>query len=531
MAITNGTDFRRWAKDMAKLSGSELRTILNLLSRRENADEIIKMAVDNNWTKDVMMSLLAPAIPVPAPAQTQPDPALTREQHHAQLRDQAATSAPQTSESAGEIQAQPKVVGETKPSFFARAWNWVKSLMFKDKAEAAPQEAKPAKKSMSKKTMVIAGSVAVLALLVFALVGYNMYSGGGSSGQYDFSNPVPVQTLPGSPTGLSTLTPGLDPLATETVPAPVDPDVSFWSDLKRYQVPETSPGNLGWQFSAKTAIGALLMLFLSFEAYGEGKIRKKGQNGASLFTTVALLAGWLTMPVLMLMSATKLMGWFVFGSLFLGVLWAMTASTVWSQNDLTPITVALALFTSSLFFVGKLAIISAIGVLFGAVWPAWVGVTTLGGVITLLMTSRASMAILTILITFLGIIVIYMASIEVGKKHGKWSALMIGLAIIIIFSLTNWGLSALVQYFVNTQNLTIMITVVLKVLVPILSWFISLVSAIGFGVAMGDVEVGRAENRQSLGLEKTGTFIQNIADFAILGTIIPLFLGVIIALV
>lgn len=203
MAITNGTDFRKWAKDMAKLSGSELRTILNLLSRRENADEIIKMAVDNNWTKDVMMSFLAPASPVPAPAQTQPDPTLTREQQHEQLRAQAAASSSKVIESAGEIQPQPKVVGEQKPKFFARAWNWVKSLMFKDKAEAAPQEAKPAKKPMSKKTMLIIGGVAVVVLLVLGFVGYNMFAGGGGVA-YDLGNdplggPSGINEAPATP--------------------------------------------------------------------------------------------------------------------------------------------------------------------------------------------------------------------------------------------------------------------------------------------------------------------------------------------
>jgi hypothetical protein len=98
------------------------------------------------------------------------------------------------------------------------------------------------------------------------------------------------------------------------------------------------------------------------------------------------------------------------------------------------------------------------------------------------------------------------------------------------FYLANWGLNSGVNYLVNTQNLSVTVTVVLKVLVPILSWVVSLLISVGIGVALGDVEVGRQENRQNIGLQKTGTFVQNIADFGILGTIIPLFLGVIIVL-
>jgi len=430
----------------------------------------------------------------------------TRDERHAQMR--AAT------------QNQPTETTSVSPVFVP------------EQATASP---KPKRfgflKKVEKKYWIGGGAIT---LIVLVLIGYFVFSnGGGVATPYDFAS-EPTFTSPDLGTdpalGFAPQIPeenlGLDSIS----PTLSSPDQDFWSQLHLSQVPELSPGNLEWLLNAKTAVGIFLLLMISLEALGEGKIRKKGQNGAFFFTIVALMAGWLTMPTLIAIAAAKTIGWFVVGVLFLGVLWALTYSTIKSQNDLTPITVALAVFTASLFYVGKLVVITTIGALFGLVWPAWIGVTTLGGVLTLLMSGRASASILTVVIVLFGALVIYLASKEVGKKHGHWSAMMVGAAIIIIFFLSNWGLNSLIAYLVRTQNLTLMVTVVLKVIAPILAWLTSLISAIGFGVAMGDVEVGRSENRQTLGLEKTGTFIQNIADFAILGTIIPLFLGVIIVL-
>jgi hypothetical protein len=307
-------------------------------------------------------------------------------------------------------------------------------------------------------------------------------------------------------------------------------DQDFWSVLAQTEVPELSPGNLNGKLNAKTAVGIVLMLVLTLWAIGEGAVRKKGQNGALFFSIVALCAGWLTMPILVAISDVQTVGWFFVWSVFLAILWALSISTTKSQNDLSPITVALALFTASLFYIGKLSIIKAIGALFGLTWVAWTHVTSLGGVVTLLMTGRGADSLLTVLILILSLCVIFLASKEVGKKHGHWAAMLIGSIIVIAFYLANWGLNSGVNYLVNTQNLSVTVTVVLKVLVPILSWVVSLLISVGIGVALGDVEVGRQENRQNIGLQKTGTFVQNIADFGILGTIIPLFLGVIIVL-
>jgi hypothetical protein len=117
---------------------------------------------------------------------------------------------------------------------------------------------------------------------------------------------------------------------------------------------------------------------------------------------------------------------------------------------------------------------------------------------------------------------------EVGKKHGTWAALIISLSILALFALLNWGLGVGVNYLV-AQGITQTMSVVLNVLAPILAWLGSLVLSIAIGVGLGDTEIGRTENKQRLGLEKSGTFLQNIADFLILGTLIPLIFGVIIA--
>lgn len=390
--------------------------------------------------------------------------------------------------------------------------------------EPSSDDPKTPKKGLSRTWIVII--IAVLAVILLA-VGYFIFA------QPSFAEPAPTYEL--APTyepalDFATQTPGESLDLAPASPSVRSPDQDFWSKLRQTTVPEFSPGNLGGQLNAKTAVGLFLLLMLTLEAVGEGKIRKKGQNGALFFTIVALMAGWLTMPTLIIIAGGKTVGWFIVGVVFLAILWALTVSTIKSQNDLSPTVVAVAIFTTSLFYFGKLVVITAIGAFFGLVWPAWVGVTSLGGVLTLLMTGRASAAILTVVIVLFGALTIYLASIEVGKKHGHWSALMIGAAIILIFFLTNWGGNSAVAWLMNTQNPSVTVIVVLKILVPVLAWLISLVSSIGIGVAMGDVEVGRSENRQTLGLERTGTFIQNIADFMILGTIIPLFLGVIIVL-
>jgi hypothetical protein len=399
--------------------------------------------------------------------------------------------------------------------------NWLQKMLKKksdpkkNDNQAPDPEPGPQEKSSKKKWILLAAGVALV--LVLGAVLFAAF--GGSQPSYHYSD----SSTPTGVTALPTTDPGLlqDPLPSA--------DQSFWSGLRNIKVPELSPGNLEGQLNATTAVGLFLMVALTLWAIGEGGVRKKGQNGAMFFSAVALLAGWLTMPILTIISIQSL-GWFILGLLFVTTLWVLTASTIWSQNDLSPITVALAIFTASMFYYGKLTIITSIGALFGVAWGAWTGVTSMGGIITLLMTGRADAAFLSILIIVLGLLVIYMASVEVGKKHGPWSALVIGVIIIIVFYLSSWGLSSLAQWLINTQDPSIIITVVIKVLVPVLSWVASLLLAVGIGVALGDVEVGRSENKQRIGLERTGTFVQNIADFGILGTIIPLFLGVIIVL-
>ncbi|EKD52710.1 MAG: hypothetical protein ACD_61C00267G0001 [uncultured bacterium] len=374
--------------------------------------------------------------------------------------------------------------------------------------------------------------VVVVALLLLALAvgAFFMFSGSGSA-YPSFDTMYPTGESLTDPTG----TPEISPTS-----IPVDPnqseslsekkDRSFWSELISKEVPELSPGNLNNQLSAKTAVGLILMVVLTLWSWGEGSIRRKSQQNAGYFGIRGLLAGWLTMPILVLVSKATLPGWIMVGVGFLIWLWAYAASTIKSQSDLTPFLTALGLFTATLFYYGKLTFITTLGTLFGATWASWTGVTTVLGVFTLLFTGRGIEALLTILIIILGITVIILASLEVGKKHGKGSAFFIALLILLVFGFSNWGLTAGVEYLVQVQNTSVLVTVVLNVLAPILAWVFSLLTAVGIGVAMGDTEVGRTENRQVLGLQKTGTFLQNIADFGILGTLIPLFFGVIIIL-
>ncbi len=291
------------------------------------------------------------------------------------------------------------------------------------------------------------------------------------------------------------------------------------------KAPELSP-TLKKEWNEKDMVGVVLMLVLTGFAFGEGGVRKKGQSGAMFFSMVGVIAGWSTMPILVAISGMQTVGWQVVGLIVIAILWATAFSTIQSQNDLTPIIVALGLFTATLFYWGHMEVIPVIGALFGAKWTAWSGVTTFAGSLSYLMTHQSVKAYLTIFIFIFGGITIYLASKEVGKKHGSGSALIIGVAIIVVFILSQWGLTYGLTVLKAT-GLSKQAIFVFQLLVPILAWVISLLTSVGIGLAMGDVEVGRAENKQRAGIEKTGTFIQNIADFGILGTIVPLFLGVI----
>jgi len=368
----------------------------------------------------------------------------------------------------------------------------------------------------------------VVAVMVAAV----MFLGGGGS-SYSFADPVLPPSSDGSPGGSSPSTPSTQPAVPteEPLSQAEKNDKSFWSSWTVSEVPELSPGNMGNQLSAKTVVGLILMVVLTLWSWGEGSIRRKSQQGASYFTVLGLLAGWLTMPILVWVTKATYPGWILVGVSVVIWLWSNAASTIKSQSDMTPFLTALALFTASLFYYGKLTFIVTFGGLFGATWTAWQGVTTIAGAFTLLMTGRGIEAVLTLVILVLGLTVMVMASLEVGKKHGVWSAFFIAATIILTFGLANWGLGAGVEYLVQAQGTSVAVTVVLNVLAPILAWILSLLVSVGIGVALGDTEVGKAENRQRLGLEKTGTFMQSIADFGILGTLTPLFFGVIIILI
>lgn len=394
-----------------------------------------------------------------------------------------------------------------------------------------------AKSKPSMKTILImAGAGAVVLLIVAAIAFFALGSSGTpADGGFSANSPETSDNL-----GISDVVTPTDTVTDPTNPnmiLPTSPsgaeaasnnaDRQFWFGMRSIKVPELSPGNLGGQLDAKTVIGIILMLVLTVFAFFEGKGRAKGQQGSLFFSMAGVLAGWFAMPIMVFMAGASA-GMFWVSSLVLVCLWVTAATTIKSQSDLTPSIVALAVFTASLFYVGKLEAITAIGALFGFTWPAWVGVTTISGAITLMMTGRATQAILTMVIFFLSLTVIYFASREVGKKHSKWAPYLIGFAIILLFSLLNWGLGAGVVWLVASTKVPVMVEVILRILAPLLAWLLSLLGSIIIGASLGDVEVGMRENRQRLGLEKTGTFIENMSDFMILGTIIPLFLGVII---
>ena len=424
------------------------------------------------------------------------------------------------------IAAAPKAKG---PSFFSK----LKSVIPTKKAKPAVSGTAVAatkttakKPVIGKKTIWIGSGVLGLILIVAVLALLVGRGSHGSSGT-GFAADSTMSSTPTSETSINSA-PGTS--INSSAPATLTADQKFWADLRLADVPELSPGNLGGQLNAKTSVGIFLMFALILWSLGEGFIRKTGQNGSVFFTIIALIAGLFTLPALIIFSNVQPVGWLVLVLIIISGFWYLTISTIKSQSDLSPITVALALFTASLFYVGKLAVVKAIGSLFGATWAIWTHVTSVGGVLTLLMTGRGGEAMLTILILILGLLVIFMAGREVGKNHGHGAALVIGLAIIIVFLLSNWGLSYGATWLINNYHLAVTVAVVLKVVAPVLAWFVSLFASVGIGVALGDIEVGRQENRTKLGLGKTGNYMQNIADFGILGTIIPLFLGVILVL-
>lgn len=368
----------------------------------------------------------------------------------------------------------------------------------------------PLGQGLGNNKMLVWGGLGLVVIVVIGLVIF-LASQGGSSAAYDtamFDSPSD-----GTPSARTS--------------AGQSSEMNFWSNLKSEQVPERSPGILGFQ-TATTAVGIVLMIVLSLWAWSEGSVRNNGQKGALFFSILSVITGWITLPILNFLAGTTVVGWFVVGFVLLAVLWALSASTIWSQTDKTPITITLALFVSSLFYSGKLTVISAIGTLFNLTWPAWTGITTMSGMITLLMTGRFLEATLTIFVLILSAVVIAFSIMEVGKKHGHTASITIGVIIIVLFLVSNWGLNSFVAWLIATQGLSVFVSVIFKVVAPILAWVISLFASVMIGVFMGDIQVGFTENRQNLGIQKSGGYLQNIADFAILGTVIPLILGVII---
>jgi len=517
MTITKSSNFRLWIdKRHAKVRGQELAGIFRLLNARDDADAVVDQALKEDWTGQKMLDYLKAGsedIPVQKPGVAIPMPL-------------PATVVP-TFPPSEVFDAQPRRAKKTKGE--KKKFNLLGFL--KKKEDPVGVRAETAKKPAKggKKWLIIGG---IVLLVVAVMVAAVMFLGGGGS-SYSFADPVLPPSSDGSPGGSSPSTPSTQPAVPteEPLSQAEKNDKSFWSSWTVSEVPELSPGNMGNQLSAKTVVGLILMVVLTLWSWGEGSIRRKSQQGASYFTVLGLLAGWLTMPILVWVTKATYPGWILVGVSVVIWLWSNAASTIKSQSDMTPFLTALALFTASLFYYGKLTFIVTFGGLFGATWTAWQGVTTIAGAFTLLMTGRGIEAVLTLVILVLGLTVMVMASLEVGKKHGVWSAFFIAATIILTFGLANWGLGAGVEYLVQAQGTSVAVTVVLNVLAPILAWILSLLVSVGIGVALGDTEVGKAENRQRLGLEKTGTFMQSIADFGILGTLTPLFFGVIIILI
>jgi len=516
-----------WIRQYSGLPDNAAKArILSVLKAQKDPDALIRQAIERKMTLSEFLNLIKNGSPV----SSEPEKMAPRSEPVPPVVRQAPAVIPSVNKKADKKKLEV-------PPFVGKAWEKAKGLLF-DGSESDEET----NTKFYKNKVFISISVVVSAFLVagalFLFVALGNRADRTAALPSNFSAELEPSEVVSDTYSATTLEPVVtgdgmyDPLpVTSSAQEKVtlsDKDQTFWNSLGNVQVKELSPGNLGWKFNAKTSVGIFLMFVLTLWAVGEGAVRKKGQNGALFFAIVALLAGWLTLPVLIMISTAKT-GWFFLGMMFLALLWGLSISTVKSQGDLSPITVAIALFTASLFYVGKLTVISTIGFLFGAIWPAWTGVTNIGGLLTLLISGRGASAVLTFLIVVLSSVVLYLSSKEVGKKHGYWSSAFIGFVVIVVFALSNWGLNAGVTYLLTTSpDMSASIAVVLKVLAPVLAWVVSLLASVGIGVAMGDVEVGRDENRQKLGLSQTGGFIQNIADFGILGTIVPLFLGVIV---
>jgi len=383
----------------------------------------------------------------------------------------------------------------------------------------------PGSKSKKNNQIVIVAiaGVFVLILLIMAVLVLPSLMGNGSNQGSDFySSP----TLPGADPS-SILVPEAQP--TE---ATVTGSGDYWQSLSQVQPEQKSPGILGY-LTALTGFGIFLRLLLGVWGLLDANVRKKNQPAAMLVMCLSIAAGWLTLPILnFLASKPNEAGWFIVGALVLGVVWAIPVAMIWVQKDKTPLTVALSIFVSAVFYAGKMAIVPALGTYFGAIWPLWQGVYSLGGMFALIWGGRAAEAALTMFVYLGGLTVIFLSIQEVGKGKRMATALMTGGIVIGVFLLSSWGIGALFNSLLAGQmNPTVELVVLLAVLRPLLAWVISLVVSIGIGVARGDIEVGGiGENRASQGLALS-QYIQNVADFAFLGTVIPLFLGVIMVLI
>jgi hypothetical protein len=188
-------------------------------------------------------------------------------------------------------------------------------------------------------------------LLVVGVFGYFSMSGGGGNIPSDYA---PRGGNPTEGASTETVDPNMPTSESE------QNDQSFWAGRLNKQAVERSPGNLNNQLSAQTTFGLVLMLILTIEAWGEGSIRRKSQQGASFFTLTGLLGGWTTMAILSWASKAVHPGWVLIGVVVVVYLWTNAASTIKSQSDLTPFLVTLAIFTTTLFYYGKFVFITTL---------------------------------------------------------------------------------------------------------------------------------------------------------------------------
>ena len=368
---------------------------------------------------------------------------------------------------------------------------------------------KKGKSAPMNKGLLIGGVVLVIIVAVVILLSVS----GGGGGGYQPSPEYPLVT--------ETDNPGSQGTNTE----------EFWADLGQTQPDQRSPGALGYM-TALTGFGIFLRLMLTMFAMLDVKVRLKTQPGAFFFMLAGLAAGWLTLPIFNLIASSTSIGVQMLLFTLLGVLWGVTVIAIFAEKDRTAISAALALFGAALFYEGAFKALPVLGGFFGQQWPMWSGIYSVGGVLTLIWSGRTVHAALTLFVIALGIISIITAAQEVGKKKGMRASIMTGVIVVGVFILTNYllglGVSALLARQVSPS---VEVKLVFEVLRPLLAWVLSFVISMVIGMLMGDIEVGFAENKGQSGMSGGSFSFQNIADFAFLATVVPLYLGVIITIV